>query len=166
MILDFGMNKIAKWTWRLSWISVALVIACGLFWFFYPTVVPASLYVGNEMDDSEFRAFKRTALEFGRANTGGSIEVGGDESSYGALTVSCEEFPVIVLSAGPGATTMMVFDDMIAPSSPVRRLVQKLVAQMGQPLHFEPIADENRPNRLDRFVLEYRDRTDLTRVCP
>ncbi|MFT3806281.1 hypothetical protein [Arenimonas sp.] len=151
---------------KLLALGALLMAVCAAVWIFYPTTVPSVLYVADGMSDEHFIALKKEIIGFAESRSSSGLSAGGDDSSYGTISLDCDRFPVLVLSQDPGATTtLMVFENMIKPSSSVNGLVTRLVAKMGRIREKHVPLPEDQPNEVDRFFLKYRDDTDMTKKC-
>lgn len=148
---------------RFFMVSLLLVSPAMCLWFFYPTSIPATLYVSDNMSGSEFVSVKRDFINSTAGIRG--IVARGDTQPGGVVAIYCRDVPLVLVANGPGGASMSVFFEAVERAPEVVDVVRRQVSRMEKLGDLRVnVASEDGDN-INRFFLKYRDGIDLDAEC-
>ncbi|PTT63077.1 hypothetical protein DBR34_07580 [Stenotrophomonas sp. HMWF003] len=145
---------------------LGLVVAAGIVWMTYPTVLESELKTFRSLSPEDFEVIRGSAITFARENATKGIVIDPGQERSQVFVLRCKSVPLLLVENGYDVLTIDAFAhaDVRSPStSALREQMESTFIPEGQPGKSGHVSGE--PSGLEAFIMKHRDGIDVAQRC-
>ncbi|WP_369968746.1 hypothetical protein AB8E26_18000 [Stenotrophomonas rhizophila] len=145
---------------------LGLVVAAGIVWITYPTVLESELKTFRALSPEDFKVIRASAITFAQENAAKGIVINPGHELSQVFELRCKSVPLMLVENGYDLLTLHVFGHADQRAPGIAHLESQMVTTFVpevKPAKFGPVHVE--PSGFEAFVMKHRDGIDVTQQC-